>query len=342
MEALVEIPREPRPGARWELYKLLGDPTRLKLLALCSLEELAVGELAELLRELQPKVSRHAATLREAGLLDARRQGTWVLLRLAPSSGDDAVVRDAVAAGRELCSGDGTLERVSAVIAARDAETRAFFARGGRALGGGPPDELAAYLAAVAPLIPERKLVVDAGTGDGALLEVLAPLFDNVVALDRSDAQLDLARERVAARHLDNVRFVRGELDGPEIEAAVMRASNRRAAKTSRPAGSGGADAVFAVRVLHHAPAPAKALRALVRLARRGGTVIVIDYEPHRDEALRAQQADLWLGFDGEELSAMASAAGLCEVRRTRLPAAWCGEGPDRHLKWQLLAGKRT
>jgi SAM-dependent methyltransferase len=291
---------------------------------------------------LQPKVSRHAAALREAGLLDARRHGTWVLLRLAPGGSSDTVVRDAVAAGLELCKADGTLDRVPGVVAARDAETRAFFARGGRALGAGPPDELAAYLAAVAPLIPERQLAVDAGTGDGALLEVLAPLFDRVVALDRSEAQLELARERVAARKLGNVRFVRGELDGPEIESAVQRAARTSTEGGSRTKAAVGADAVFAVRVLHHAPAPARAMKALTRLARRGGTVVVIDYEPHRDEALREQQADLWLGFDGDELSTLASAAGLCEVRRTRLPAAWCGEGPDRHLKWQLLAGKRT
>lgn len=322
---------EPRGSSRWELYRLLGEPTRLKLLALCASEELAVGELAELVRELQPKVSRHAAALREAGLVDARRQGTWVLLRLAPSASRDSVVADAVKAGLELCAADGTLDRIGAVVSARDAETRAYFARRGRSLGAGPPEELGAYLAAVAPLIPERRLAIDAGTGDGALLEVLAPLFDRVVAVDRSDAQLELARERAAARKLTNVRFVRGELDGKEVEAAVNRAG-----------GKSGADAVFAVRVLHHAPAPARAMKALARLARRGGAVIVVDYEPHRDEALRERQADLWLGFEGAELASLATAAGLCEVRRTRLPAAWCGEGPDRHLKWQLLAGKRT
>ena len=57
---------------RWELYRLLSDPVRVRLLALVSLEELAVGELAELLNEGQPKVSRHGAALRDAGLVLAR------------------------------------------------------------------------------------------------------------------------------------------------------------------------------------------------------------------------------------------------------------------------------
>ncbi|MCA9624100.1 MAG: metalloregulator ArsR/SmtB family transcription factor, partial [Myxococcales bacterium] len=101
---------------RWELYRLLSDPTRLRLLALTEVSELAVSELAELLRESQPKVSRHATALREAALLHARKQGTWVLLRLAPGADDDPVVDDALDAGRSLCEADGTLARIPAIL----------------------------------------------------------------------------------------------------------------------------------------------------------------------------------------------------------------------------------
>src|SRR3954463_12060507 len=100
------------PGSRWELYRLLADPVRPRLLALASVEELGVGELAELLREGQPKISRHAAALRDAGLLSARRQGTWTLLRLASGAADDPVVSDAVRSGTAACSADGTLARI--------------------------------------------------------------------------------------------------------------------------------------------------------------------------------------------------------------------------------------
>ena len=59
-------------------------------------------------------------------------------------------------------------------------------------------------------------------------------------------------------------------------------------------------------------------------------------------EALREQQADLWLGFDKGDLAAMATAAGLTDIVHTRIPSPWCGEGPDRHLTWQLLSGHRA
>src|SRR5580692_3756372 len=156
------------PASRWELYRLLADPVRLRLLALASVEELGVGELAELLREGQPKISRHAAALRDAGLLAARRQGTWTLLRLAAGAADDAVVADAVSAGIASCRADGTLARVEEVSGARDAATREFFARAGRPMQAGPPAELSAYLSVFAPLLSHRRLAVDVGTGDGA------------------------------------------------------------------------------------------------------------------------------------------------------------------------------
>src|SRR3954467_6342723 len=118
--------------ARWQLYRLLSDPFRLRLLALAGAEELALGELAELLAESQPNVSRHAAPLRQAGLLAERKQGTRTLVRLPAEALSDAVVRDAVAAGRKLCEDDGSLDRVAAILRGRDEKTREFFAKASR------------------------------------------------------------------------------------------------------------------------------------------------------------------------------------------------------------------
>jgi len=315
-------------ASRWELYRLLADPVRPKLLALAAAEELGVGELSDLLREGQPKISRHAAALRDAGLLAARKQGTWTLLRLAPSAAADPVVADAVRAGTAACEADGTLRRISDIIAARDAATREFFARGGRPVRSGPPLELGAYLAAIAPLLPHHALAVDVGTGDGSLLEVLSPLFDKVIGIDRSEAQLALAEERIRRRELGNVELLPGEFDSPEVKREIEK--------------RGGADVVFASRVLHHAPKPEKAMAALRDLAREnGGAVCVIDYEAHEDAALCEQEADLWQGFEPQTLLDLAHSAGLEKLRIRRLPRGWQGDGPDRHLVWQLLVGRR-
>src|ERR1700712_2891435 len=105
---------------RWELYRVLAEPVRLKLLALAAEEELAIGELAELLGESQPNVSRHVAPLKTAGLLLSRKQGTRALVRMAEAAAADAVVADALASGRALCEADGSLAKVADVIRERD------------------------------------------------------------------------------------------------------------------------------------------------------------------------------------------------------------------------------
>jgi ArsR family transcriptional regulator len=68
--------------------------------------------------------------------------------------------------------------------------------------------------------------------------------------------------------------------------------------------------------------------------------VIVIDYAPHQDERLRAEQADHWLGFDRGELAELARRAGLRDATVTPIPGARCGAGPDGHLPWQVLAAR--
>ncbi len=312
---------------RWELYRLLSEPVRLRLLALAAEEELAIGELAELLGESQPNVSRHAAPLKQAGLLAVRKQGQRALVKLGSGAMHDAVVADAVASGRALCEADGSLGRIADVLRARDAVAREFFARvepKADAAPGAVPAELGAYLCALAPLLGRVDLAIDAGTGDGGLLEVLAPVYRRVVAVDRSGAQLALARSRAATRGWTNVELVQGELDGDAVKSAL---------------GGERADAVFAVRLLHHAPKPADFIRQLGALVRPGGALVVLDYGRHDDESMRAQ-ADLWLGFDAAELRALAVEAGFEDTHVAPIPGALCGRGVDAHLPWHALVAR--
>src|SRR5260221_2490611 len=206
---------------RWELYRVLSEPARLRLLALAAEEELSIGELAELLHESQPNVSRHAGALRQAGLLSDRREGTRTLVRLTTEVSRDPVVTDALASGRALCEHDGSLARVADVVVAREAAAREFFARPAKARVDTAPPELAAYLAALAPLLARRGLALDAGTGDGRLLEAIAPVYERVVAVDRAGAPLAPARERIAGPGLSNVPPVGGGPPAPRLRRAM-------------------------------------------------------------------------------------------------------------------------
>jgi len=68
-----------------QLFKNLSDETRLSLVLLLREKgELCVCELVSILKETQPKISRHLALLRESGLLIDRRDGKWIHYRLSP------------------------------------------------------------------------------------------------------------------------------------------------------------------------------------------------------------------------------------------------------------------
>jgi ArsR family transcriptional regulator len=299
------------------------------MLAAATVEELAIGELAELLDESQPNVSRHVAPLRRLGLLAERKQGTRVLVRLADAARRDAVVVDAIEAGRALCEPEATLERIASIVARRDQPAREFFARvTGSEEDIDYPEELPAYLMALAPLMPRRGLAVDVGTGEGRLLDVLAPLFDRVVAVDREPAQLEVARRRAQTRSYENVQLLNVDLLAPEARDEL--------------AAVGPADAVFASRILHHAPRPVDTIARLADLLKEGGVLVVLDYAPHDDERMREAQADLWLGFSPDELAGFAAGAGLCDASVRLVPRGFRGSGPDRHLGWQLFTARRA
>jgi ArsR family transcriptional regulator len=85
------------------LFKALGDPTRLRIVALLSQSELCVCHIEAAMVLPQPTVSRHLAVLRNAGVVEPERRGAWVFYRLAEQADRVAKqqLRGLVAAFRE-------------------------------------------------------------------------------------------------------------------------------------------------------------------------------------------------------------------------------------------------
>jgi SAM-dependent methyltransferase len=297
----------PSLSPRADLFRLLGDEDRLRLLALCAEDELTVGELASLLDESQPQITKKSQPLREAGLLASRRDGTRTLLKA--QLGSDAIVDAALAEGRALCRKDGSLARVGAVIAQRDELSRRYFdqpAAAGEAVAV-QQGELITWLPVLAPLLPGRALAVDVGTGEGTLLPLLAPLYERVVAVDRSPARLARCGARIAALGLPNIRLREGDVEDPGLAEDIGQ--------------RGGADLVVMARVLHHAARPQDAVAAAARLLRAGGHLVIVDYLPHADESMR-EQGDVWLGFEPDKLRGWLDAAALTLLALQPMAAA--------------------
>src|ERR1700735_5334617 len=76
--------------------RAVAEPSRLRLLVLCARGELTVSELAQILGQSQPRVSRHLKLLCEAGLLDRFREGSWVFYRLSQHTGLGDLARNLI------------------------------------------------------------------------------------------------------------------------------------------------------------------------------------------------------------------------------------------------------
>lgn len=99
-----------------QLFRALGDGTRLRLLALLQNGEACVGDLVVALELPQGTVSRHLATLRRADLVEARRSGAWAFYRLSSKCGAGTALGQVVEeALEELPEGRADRARLRAI-----------------------------------------------------------------------------------------------------------------------------------------------------------------------------------------------------------------------------------
>ena len=275
------------------LLRLLSDPTRLRILAALEGEELAVGEIVEVLSMSQSRISNHLRLLKEAEVLDARREGAWTFYRNTldahpESSAVWAAVKQGVEGQPDFRA---DLSRRRTVLEKRRRRSREYFAaKNGGGETGLEHDSLREEL--IASLLPQTWTVLDVGCGNGSLTEALAARFDRVIAVDHAPERIATARRR---------------LEGAEIEFRDGEADDL-------PVGDAEVDAVFFSLVLHHVPRIAEVLSEAHRVLRPGGRVAVADFSPHHDEAMRAEMGDLRLGLDPAAIADALKQAGFEEV----------------------------
>ena len=106
--------RTAKPVPLASIFAALADSTRLRLLNLMAGREVCVCYFVEILRQGQPKISRHLAYLRKAGLVTARREGKWMHYRISPldSEAAAAILNTALASLRGDCQMQADLAKL--------------------------------------------------------------------------------------------------------------------------------------------------------------------------------------------------------------------------------------
>lgn len=281
-----------------DIFRALADSSRLRILRLLRSMELSVGELAQVLGQSQPRVSRHVKILCDAGLAERRKEGSWVFVAL----GADALVAPVVDA---LDRWDqATPDREAGTDAARLAAVRADRAASAAQWFEAKASEWDAIRslhiaeseveAAMAEVLGGASLgrLIDIGTGTGRMIELFAPHARTALGIDRSSEMLRLARAKIGERGLDNAEL-------------------RQADLYALPMADGDADVAIIHHVLHFAQQPGAAIVEAARVLRPGGRLLIADFAAHDREELRTRDAHARLGFSDAQIEGWFAAAGL-------------------------------
>jgi ArsR family transcriptional regulator len=278
-------------------FQALADPTRLRILALLRLMELSVGELAQVLGQSQPRVSRHLKILADAGVLERRKEGSWVFLTL----GEPEQVEPLFALIDDWS--DASTKKSFTADAARTESIRAERAEAASRHFAGIAevwDQIRSLHVAESEVeraidraLGKRPLgrLVDIGTGTGRMIELFSPRAAQTIGIDRSSEMLRLARVK--------------------LEAAGIQFSLRQGDMYALPLADHSADNVIIHQVLHYAHSPAAAIAEAARVLAPGGRLLVVDFAAHEREELRERDAHIRLGFDDEAMAQWFASAAL-------------------------------
>jgi ArsR family transcriptional regulator len=305
-----------------DIFRALADPTRLRIVQLLRTMELSVGELAQVLAQSQPRVSRHIKILCDAGVAERRKEGSWVFIGPGANetTGPLFVAFDAwfEAQGEDHWH-VADAARLAAVRADRAAAAERYFSDHAeqwdslRSLHV-PESEVESAMRALLGAAPLGTLI-DIGTGTGRMIELFAQDADNAIGIDRSPEMLRVARGKLTASGAEGWELRQGDI-------------------MALPLGDGAGDTVVLHQVLHYLPAPEPALAEVARLVKPGGRLLVVDFAPHGHEELRTQDAHARLGFSDDQMVQWLKFAGLEMVQIKQL------EGSELTVKLWLAHRK--
>ncbi len=286
------------------LLKAAGDPLRLDVLRVLAQDSFGVLELCQIFSIKQSGMSHHLKVLTSAGLLTSRREGNSIFYRrafFAPDHPLAALQQQLFSTIDQQPVADAIGRQLQQLHQERSQAAQLFFSENAHKFRA-QQDLIASYpvyaeqmtqLLNTTPL-PERHLVLEVGPGEGEFLAVLAQRFKHVVALDNAESMLEKARSFATEKKLRNIEFIHGDTRSLQAHRVL-------------------ADCIVVNMVLHHTPSPADIFSDLSKVLTPGGALLITDLCRHEQVWARETCGDLWQGFEPQDFSRWAQAAGLEE-----------------------------
>ncbi len=286
------------------LLKASGDPLRLEILRVLRQDSYGVLELCRIFSIKQSGMSHHLKVLANAGLLSSRREANSIFYRRAYLSPDHpfaALQQQLFASLDTLPIADHLRAPIIELQQERSQAAQTFFTENADKFRA-QQDLIASYPVYAEQMtqllnntsLRDKNLALEVGPGEGEFLAVLAQQFNQVIALDNAANMLDKAKNFAREHNLRNIEFIHGDTQ-------------------SLPGNKVLADCILVNMVLHHTPSPADIFQDLSNALAPGGALLICDLCRHEQDWARDACGDLWQGFDPQDFSRWARAAGLDE-----------------------------
>ncbi len=287
------------------IMRALADPTRLRMALLVSAMELSVGEMALILDQSQPRVSRHIRILDEAGIIKRRKEGSWVFLRNGNFPQLDKL--NALFQSSEIFQSDivkSDMEKLEKVRADRAEMAEAYFANHASEW-----DQIRSLHIAEQDVEQEMQRILsayslgrllDVGTGTGRMIELFAEQCEYAAAIDNSPEMLRVARAKIDRLAGSKVEMMLGDFNDLPIDNSSF-------------------DTLILHQVLHYAQNPQRVIKEASRVLSEGGRLMIVDFSSHNVEDLRKYHAHARLGFSNDMIKQNFRNAGLHLVHHTDL-----------------------
>jgi len=300
-----------------KVLRALGDPTRLRLLALLEAGELSVNELQVITGLGQSRISTHLGLLQETGLVSSRRDGKRSLYQLAQSPANHDSLSIAQQAARETDDFSSDQAGLKRVLEQRNNAQQVFFnqvaGRFDRQYG--PGRSWQAFGQLLLRVMPPLD-IADLGSGEGLLAELLARRARKVVCVDNSKRIVDFGTRKAKKNGLKNIEFRQGDIEAPPIRPNTI-------------------DLALFSQALHHAEHPETAILAAHKILRPGGQVMILDLLEHNQADVASHLGDRWPGFSETQLHAWLKSAGFADVEVTEVAR----EDEPPHFQTLLATG---
>lgn len=141
----------------------------------------------------------------------------------------------------------------------------------------------------------------DFGSGAGHLSVRMAGQFNKVRAIDISPQMVKVSKQHFKAKGLRNIELSTGDVNKLCLQDESL-------------------DMAYCVVVLHHVLDPAECIKEMSRVLKKGGQLIIADFEAHKFDVLQREYSDFWLGFEKTQIAKWLKKANFQDVWVNRFP----------------------